>query len=560
MHYQEISSEMINIKSFNPLIRKIMVQTNGIMKRILLLLLLFTVFYLQPAVGQVMFEKVIGGGGFDYGCGIIQTNDSGYIVAGEYDYGSGNFNDFYLLKFDYAGNMQWGETIGGFYFEDTDRGFIKANDGSYLICGSTTSNGIGSRDIYLIKVDSIGNVLWSKCYGYPGKVYQGSRLKQIQDGGFIITGIMENGMLILKLNMNGILQWSYAIGNMCTTHQAWGHGIVETTDGDYVICGETACYGQGLRDVYVAKISSNGNLIWTRTIGGPGDDYGYEIIQTQDGGYAIAGHTFSFGAGNNDCYIVKLDSSGNLDWTKTIGGINGDAAQSIVQSNDGSYILCGNTNSFGQGNADVYIIKLDSIGNILFTRTIGGLRGDNAISFIETNDGGYAFCGTTDNMPYAYDLFIVKLDSNFNSNCGISGTGGIAGSGGIIDSGGVLVSPITLQDSIEFSIAAPTDMFDCITRIDKIKSIEDSFNIYPNPATSSFTISLPNQLSTFNLQLSIYDVMGRKVYERSFDPSRTSGSGGASVTEALEVTVNCNLSSGIYFVRAGEYTQKLVVE
>jgi len=142
-----------------------------------------------------------------------------------------------------------------------------------------------------------------------------------------------------------------------------GNSLIQTSDGSYAIAGTTKSFGAGERDVYVVKLDANGNLQWTKTIGGKEDDKGYSLIQTSDGGYAIAGVTKSFGAGERDVYVVKLDAKGNLQWTKTIGGPKDDWGLSLIQTSDGGYAIAGSTESFGAGGKDVYVIKLDRNGD-----------------------------------------------------------------------------------------------------------------------------------------------------------------------------------------------------
>jgi hypothetical protein len=167
--------------------------------------------------------------------------------------------------------------------------------------------------------------------------------------------------------------------------------------------------------MFVVKLDSSGNVQWTKTIGGSDWDEAYSIIQSSDGGYVVAGETRSFGAGDWDIYVVKLDSSGNVQWTKTIGGSDWDGANSIIQSSDGGYAVAGGTLSFGAGSADIYVVKLDSGGNVQWTKTIGGSSSDEAYSITQSSDGGYVVAGYTYSFGAGYeDIYVVKLDANGN--------------------------------------------------------------------------------------------------------------------------------------------------
>jgi hypothetical protein len=195
----------------------------------------------------------------------------------------------------------------------------------------------------------------------------------------------------------------------------WGASLIQTSDGGYATASETESFGTGGVDVYVVKLDANGNLQWTKTIGGPGDEIGFSLIQTSDGGYAIAGSTGSFGAGWYDVCAVKLDANGNLQWTKTIGGKDFEGGYSLIQTSDGGYAIAGYTESFGAGGRDVYVIKLDAKGNLQWTKTIGGLDDEIGHSLIQTSDGGYAIAGSTYSFGAGWaDVYVVKLDANGN--------------------------------------------------------------------------------------------------------------------------------------------------
>jgi len=191
-----------------------------------------------------------------------------------------------------------------------------------------------------------------------------------------------------------------------------------------------------------------------KAIGGPGAEMGRSLIQTSDGGYAIAGTTTSFGAGGGEVYVVKLDANGNLQWTKTIGGPEHDRGSSLIQTSDGGYAIAGITESFGAGEWDVYVVKLDANGNLQWTKTIGGPEYDWGNSLIQTSDGGYAIAGTTASFDAGdLDVYVVKLDKNGDACCAVSQTSQV-GSGGTlssatssIGSGGTLSSPIPSTSS-----------------------------------------------------------------------------------------------------------------
>jgi len=257
------------------------------------------------------------------------------------------------------------------------------------------------------------------CKAIGGKNDDGGHsLIQTSDGGYAIAGHTKSfgagdwDVYVVKLDATGNLQWTRTIGG---ENEDLGHSLIQTSDGGYAIAGHTKSFGAGDWDVYVVKLDSAGNLQWTRTIGGENEDLSLSLIQTSDGSYAIAGTTKSFGAGEDDVYVVKLDANGNLQWTKTIGGPKRDWSSSLIQTSDGGYAIAGYTQSFSVGGYDVYVVKLDANGNLQWTKTIGAKKEDLGLSLIQTSDGGYAIAGKTNSFGAGgLDVYVVKLDANGN--------------------------------------------------------------------------------------------------------------------------------------------------
>ena len=193
------------------------------------------------------------------------------------------------------------------------------------------------------------------------------------------------------------------------------YSLVQTVDGGYALAGETGSSGAGGYDVWLVKTDSSGNQLWNRTYGGTYDDAAQALVQTSDGGYALAGWTDSFGAGGYDFWLVKTDSSGNMLWNKTYGGTQNDVAYSLVQTVDGGYALAGSTVSSGAGGEDVWLVKTNSSGNQQWNKTYGGTQDDAAYSLVQTVDGGYALAGYTNSFGAGgEDVWLVKTDSSGN--------------------------------------------------------------------------------------------------------------------------------------------------
>jgi uncharacterized delta-60 repeat protein len=364
--------------------------------------------------------RAIGGTNGDVASSIQQTSDGGYIVAGNtLSFGAGN-QDFLIIKLNSSGNIQWSRAIGGID-SDQAQSIQQTSDGGYIVAGLIYFLIPGNYDVLIIKLDSSGNIQWSRAIG--GTNYDSAvSIQQTSDGGYIVAGRTRSfgagnyDALIIKLNSSGNIQWSRAIGG---TNEDDAVSIQQTSDGGYIVAGYTNSFGAGNSDALIIKLNSSGNIQWSRAIGGTNDDRAFSIQQTSDGGYIVAGGTWSFGAGNYDVLIIKLDSSGNIQWSRAIGGTNRDLASSIQQTSDGGYIVAGGTWSFGAGNYDVLIIKLDSSGNIQWSRAIGGTNDDYANSIQQTSDGGYIVAGWTYSFGAGGDVLIIKLDSSGNiSGCG----------------------------------------------------------------------------------------------------------------------------------------------
>ena len=192
----------------------------------------------------------------------------------------------------------------------------------------------------------------------------------------------------------------------------WGNSVQQTSDGGYIVVGESESFGAGLWDFYLVKTDSMGTVIWDTTYGGSLDDASYSVQQTLDGGYIVSGFTESFGAGYWDVYLVKTDSLGNLMWDATYGDSSSyEIGSSVQQTSDGGYIVVGRT--MGPSGTNVYLVKADSLGDTLWTRTYGDSLYQSGYSVIQTQDGGYIIAGRTYFFPGSdtCDVYLIKTDS-----------------------------------------------------------------------------------------------------------------------------------------------------
>jgi len=307
--------------------------------------------------GDTLWTRTYGGAYGEEGHSVRQTQDSGYIVAG-ITWSFGNYTQVYLLKTNAGGDTLWTRNYGGMYYNE-GQSVWQTSDGGYLGVGGDVYFG-DSTQVYLIKTNALGDSLWTRTYGGTGDDW-GYAVQQTSDSGCIVAGITNsfgNGyqVYLIKTNAFGDTLWTRTYGGVNIDR---GYSVQQTQDGGYIVAGYTGPYQN--YDVYLIKTNAFGDTLWTRTYGGTGNDEGYSVQQTSDGGYIVAGYTASYGNGGSDVYLIKTNASGDTLWTRTYGGASSDYGFSVRQTTDGGYIVAGWTFSFGNG-AQVYLIKTDSLG------------------------------------------------------------------------------------------------------------------------------------------------------------------------------------------------------
>jgi len=317
------------------------------------------------SLGDTLWTRRYGTFGADGNC-VQQTSDTGYIIVG--DKGDYNLNPHvYLLKTNAQGDTLWTRTYGG---SGSEFGWCvqQTRDGGYIISGETSSFGAGGEDVYLIKTDAHGDTLWTRTYGGIYDDYGGKSVQQTYDGGYIVAGATYSfgpGILnypnvyLIKTNSQGDTVWTRWYGG-----DNWDEGwcVLQTPDSCYIVAGMTGSGGAGGGDVYLIKTDAQGDTLWTKTYGGTQREDGHFVQQTRDGGFILTGDTWSYGAGNEDVYLVKTNAQGDTLWSKTFGGVNDDEGWCVQQTQDSGYIVTGYTKSFGAGLTDVYLIKTDANG------------------------------------------------------------------------------------------------------------------------------------------------------------------------------------------------------
>lgn len=421
-----------------------------------IIIFLLSIFYSNSSFGQspsIEWQKSLGGSEIENAYSIQQTTDGGYIVAG-YSYSnddqvSGNhgMRDIWLIKLDEVGNLEWQRSLGGIG-DDEARSVQQTADGGYIVAGYTSANGgdvngyIGLNDYWIVKLDAVGNIQWQKPLGGSWKE-EAYSIQQTTDGGYIVCGRSESNNFdvssthgfydcwVVKLDASGNIQWERSLGG---SGYEEAHFIRQTSDGGYIIAGSsnstdgdlTSSHGE--YDAWIVKLDPTGNIEWQKSLGGTATDAATAIQQSTDGGYIVVGSSSSSDGdatvnhGSSDYWIVKLDETGNIQWQKSLGGSSDEGPSAVQQTIDGGYIVGGYTKSTdgdvngNHGYGDCWLIKLDVTGNVEWQKTMGGTNGEGIASLQQTADGGYIIAGGSDSNDGdisgnhgTSDILVIKL-------------------------------------------------------------------------------------------------------------------------------------------------------
>lgn len=413
--------------------------------------------------GELDWIKNFGGSGVDTARSIISTSDGGFAILGHSDSVDGDLegknlaiSDYWLLKFDAEGNLQWNKTYGG-SGEDLGQSLVQTSDGGYALTGYAQSadgdgsNNEGFHDNWIIRLDSQGTILWEQSFGFSGHDHSYDII-QTADGGLFFVGFLditaargdgfaEKGNSLTrhgvgefwgtKLDSEGNIQWRKYFGG---TNNDRAYGVVQSDDGGFVLAGfsESADFdiknSQGSYDFWVVKIDSTGELIWENSFGGTGIDRANSIVKTPDGSYVIAGHTFSNDAdvsknnGESDFWLIKISDNGNLLWERSFGGTEFEDAESISILADGGFMIVGNSKSVdgdaieNSGENDIWIIRTDAEGRLEWQKSIGGSGLDYGFDLLENGDGSILVVGETQSQDFPNvqnngmtDLVVIKI-------------------------------------------------------------------------------------------------------------------------------------------------------
>ena len=381
---------------------------------------------------EIEHIKTWGGSKNESAQAVTKTTDGGYAILGYTQSNDGDVRnksnesyDYWLLKFDARNQLQWQKTYGG---SDDDRGFdlIQTSDGGFAMLGKSKSNDLdvsensGFDDFWVSKLDSNGSISWEYSYGFAGSDTPNSII-QTRDNGYLLTGVLDvsasNGQgdrhaavrqrhaggdyWAVKLNSSGVREWSNYYGGSFTDT---AYDAIQTQDNGYIIIGSSdsndvdISNSNGGYDFWVVKISNTGSLVWEKTFGGSEIDEARAITSSNDGNYLIVGDTrsddlnISQNAGAADLWLIKITPEGTLLWEKTIGGTNFDVGRSVSKTQDNGFLISGSSRSSdgnlttNKGLNDAWVLKIDSGGNIKWHKSIGGSETDFFYDSVELND------------------------------------------------------------------------------------------------------------------------------------------------------------------------------
>lgn len=474
----------------------------------------------------IEWQKSYGGSLLDGASMISRTSNGEYIVVGESESNDGDISnsqgsfDYWILKIDGTGNIIWQKSLGGSGFDGVSSLDITSDNG-YIIAGTSDSNdgdvtnNNGSYDFWVVKLDDNSNIIWQKSLGGSNNEFARA-IQQTSDGGYIVAGSSysndgdlstNNGnsdFWIVKLTSSGSIEWEKSLGGTFN-EEAWS--IRETSDNNFIVLGMSnsdngdVTENNGSLDLWIVKLSPVGDLLWQKSLGGSHNETARSIRETPDSGFIIVGGSrsndgdLSSNNGFDDYWIVKTDSLGNIIWQKSFGGSLGDVAQSVQLTSNGEYVICGQSFSDdgdvlgNHGSSDSWVLKLNSVGDLIWQKSLGGSDQDAGSHIEQTSDQGFIVTG-----------FSQSTDGDLTSNNGLS------------DYWVVKLSPET----------------NFLSEDKKLK-----LKLYPNPTTNKLTITADKVV---NASIKIVNVQGEQVMSAKM----------SSKEQSIDIS---SLSKGVYTIR-----------
>jgi hypothetical protein len=364
---------------------------------------------------QAQLQKTYGFENDDYGQVLLKSNESSFYLIGAYSY---------ISRIDTTGNILWEKKIrpkDDWYFNILTDG-INADSTDFLLLGNNYQKGRNKENISVVKLNLKGDTIWTRSYGNPYRYCNANRIIRTNDGGYAIIG---NGsqtdwrvrdILIIKTDNLGKVLWSKTYGGKSNED---GIALSETDAGDLIIVGQTESYGEGGQDIYILKLNSLGDTIWTKTFGGNRYDYPSDIIKTKSNEFIITGTTSSYGQyyHDDDIFLLKIDGNSNVIWSKTYGGNKDESSTRVILTKDNNYLIVGSTQSYGFGQDDIFLIKTTSEGDTIWTKTYGGSSTDVGRHVIEASKGYYILGDTRSFSVGGKDMCILQINELGNSAC-----------------------------------------------------------------------------------------------------------------------------------------------
>jgi hypothetical protein len=368
----------------------------------------------SPGLTSAGWVKAYGADRDDQVASSLVTSDMGLLVCGHTEsYGEGSL-DILMVKMDLGGRIQWARTYGGTEY-DQPIAAKELRDGGFIIVGRTNSFGAGEFDGWILKLESTGTIVWQKAYGSADDEMFFDVVETADDGLLVVGETqtlfpdLQRDGLIVKVDSTGAVMWQKTYGSEGTEEITT---VAETGDGGSIVTGYTTSFGAVAADIWVLRLTSNGTIIWEKTYGASESQRGTSLLATDDGGALVAGWTYFYDQGSYDPLIIKLDSLGEVEWQRTYGGDAEDFLPSASMVADG-YLMAGYTSSFGQGEHDGWVLKLDDGGAVEWEKTYGGPFWDGANSVHGAPDGGIILVGETESFGQeAFDIWVVKADAS----------------------------------------------------------------------------------------------------------------------------------------------------
>lgn len=382
----------------------------------MMLFLLFLVISALSFAQQVTFQKTYGSSTNDDCWDIVKSKGGDYLLAGS------QLGDVFVMNMDLNGDTTWTSRFGGIESESAFA-ISHAAESGYMVTGNTYSWGAGGNgDGFAVKINASGTPLWSKTFG---GIY-GDDITDFcvghNNNGYLFAGSTasfgsagaEWDIYLIRTDNNGDTLWTRSVGGI---DGDYCHAIDTTFDGDFIITGYTQSFGAGQADAYIMKLNSSGDVLWFKTYGDLEDDIGLDIMESTDGDYLVCGRTDSFGSSDGDLLIFKTNSNGDLLWTKRFGAFGTDLARGVFQTNSGDIMVVGETYSMGAGLSDAFLIQLDSAGNYVWGKAYGDTSFDYGRAVVPDNQQGYVIAALSSSYGTSLDAYMIKTNSIGESGC-----------------------------------------------------------------------------------------------------------------------------------------------